>query len=192
MASSTVTRRPLPALVALLALLILTALVWWRVLHRSSGSQNSGASPPCPSSSTSSTPSSTPSPSLPAPDSVTVVVLNSTNRSGIAGQAQASLLKDGFRSPRPAGNDDKHHNKIKGVAQIRFGAKAKPAATLVQYYLPGARLVQTHSKRSVVTISLGKRYHHVASPRQVRAAMRNNGVGESTAPSTSASHSPGC
>src|SRR3982750_2962517 len=32
--ASTLLRRPLPALIALFALLLLTALVWWRVLHR--------------------------------------------------------------------------------------------------------------------------------------------------------------
>ena len=37
MAEGTV-RRPLPALIALLALTLLTALVWWRVLHRGGSS----------------------------------------------------------------------------------------------------------------------------------------------------------
>lgn len=190
MATSSVTRRPLPALVALVALLILTGLVWFRVLHRNGGSQNSAAPPPCPTRTSSTAPS--PNPSLPAPDSVTVIVLNSTNRAGIAGSAQAALVKDGFRSPQPAGNDTKHHNKIKGVAQIRYGAKAKAAADLVHYYFPGARLARIHSKRSVVTISLGKRYRRVASASQVRTAMRADGVGESSGPSASPSSSSGC
>lgn len=191
MASNTATRRPLPALIALLALLILTALVWWRVLHRNGGAQNAAGPQPCPTHSTSAPPAPS-AQALPAPDAVTVRVLNSTDRAGIAGQAQAALVKAGFRSPQPAGNDLKHHDKIKGVAQIRFGAKAEQAATLVQYYFPGAHLVRTHRKRSVVTISLGKKYRRVASPRQVRSAMRAAGVGASTTPSSSASRSPGC
>jgi hypothetical protein len=190
MASSTVTRRPLPALAALLALLILTGLVWWRVLHRSSGTSNSAGPQPCATHSTSAPPSGTTE--LPTPDAVTVRVLNSTDRAGIAGKAQAALVKDGFRSPQPATNDVRHHDKIKGVGQIRFGSKGKQGATLLQYYFPGARLVRTHSKRAVVTISLGKRYRRVASPQQVRAAMRADGVGSSSAPSSSPSSSPSC
>ncbi len=188
MATGTATRRPLPALIALLALLVLTALVWWRVLHRGTGTSNSAVPPPCPTH-TSAPPTA---PTLPAPESVTVRVLNSTSRSGIAGKAQAALVKDGFRSPRPAANDTKHHNKIKAVAQIRFGPDEKSAATLLRYYLPGATLVQTHSKRPVVTISLGRRYRHVASPQQVRAAMRAYGVSASSAPSSSTSPSSRC
>lgn len=190
MASSTVTRRPLPALIALLALLILTALVWWRVLHRSTGTTNSAGPQPCPTHTTSAPPSGTIE--LPAPNAVTLRVLNSTDRAGIAAQAQAALVKDGFRSPRPADNDVRHHDKIKGVAQIRFGATGRHGARLLKYYFPGARLVRTHTKRSVVTISLGKRYRRVASPRQVRAAMRADGVGSPPAPSTGPTSSASC
>ena len=43
MATSTA-RRPLPALAFLLALSLLTALVWWRVLHRSDSAK--AAAPP--------------------------------------------------------------------------------------------------------------------------------------------------
>jgi hypothetical protein len=174
----------------LLALLILTGLVWWRVLHRSSGTSNSAGPQPCATRTTSAPPSGTAE--LPTPDAVTVRVLNSTDRAGIAGKAQAALVKDGFRSPRPASNDARHHDKIKGVAQIRFGRSAKPDATLLHYYFPGARLVRTHSKRSVVTISLGKRYRRVASAQQVRAAMRADGIGSSSPPTSGPSSSPSC
>jgi hypothetical protein len=188
MATGTATRRPLPALIALLALLILTALVWWRVLHRGGSSHNAAPPPTCPTH-TSAPPST---PELPAPESVTVRVLNSTNRAGIAGEAQAALVKDGFRSPAPAANDVKHHNKIKGVAQIRYRPDEKSAATLVSYYFPGAVLVPTKSKHPVVTISLGKHYRHVASPQQVSAAMRAAGVGASTSPGGGVSSSARC
>lgn len=188
MATSGVTRRPVPALVALIALLVLTGLVWWRVLHRNSGQPQ--ASPPTPCATHTPTPSN--SPALPAPDAVTIVVLNSTNRPGIAGQAQAVLVKDGFRSPRPAANDLAHHNKIKAVAQIRYSRRTKSAATLLHYYFPGAVLVKTHRPRSVVTISLGKRYRRVATPSRVRAAMRAHGIGAGGASTRSSTRSAGC
>ena len=189
MTSSGVTRRPVPALVALLALLVLTGLVWWRVLHRGSGQPQAATPGPCP---THSSPAPSSSPALPAPDAVRIVVLNSTNRPGIAGQAQAALVKDGFRSPRAAANDVAHHNKIRAVAQIRYGPKAEQAATLLHYYFPGAVLRQTRRTRPVVTISLGKRYHAVASPGQVRAAMRADGIGETTTPSSPSARSKSC
>jgi hypothetical protein len=189
MASSGVTRRPLPALVALVALLVLAGLVWWRVLHRGSGQAQAGPAPSC---STSRSPAPSSSPALPAPEAVRIVVLNSTNRPGIAGEAQAALVKEGFRSPRPAANDVAHHNRIRAVAQIRYGPRTEPAAKLLHYYLPGSVLRRTHGTRAVVTISLGKRYHRVASPGQVHAAMRADGIGETPAPSTSRARSNGC
>ena len=70
MASSLV-RRPLPALIALFALLLLTALVWWRVLHRA---DSTAALPNCPTP----TPTAPPTQTLPAPPTVTVQVLNGT------------------------------------------------------------------------------------------------------------------
>lgn len=196
---STVTRRPWPALVALLALLLLTALVWWRVLNRndSGGTPQAGGTSTCtpsppPSSTSPSAPSGSgskpPTAQLPAPSAVTVKVLNSTTRRGLAGTAQAALIKDGFRSPQDPANDLKHQNKIKGVAQIRFGSKGRAGATLLEYYLPGAKLVHTHSKRATVTVSLGKKFHSVASEKQVRAAMTADAVSASgtATPSSSA------
>jgi hypothetical protein len=196
--ASSVARRPLPAIIALLALLALTALVWWRVLDRSDG-KTTAAKNPC--TSAPSSPSGSPSPSsshgrpaqaLPAPSSVTVRVLNSTTRNGIAGKAQAALIKAGFRSPMAAGNDEKHQGKIRSVAQIRYGTSSQAAARLLQYYFPGAKLVPTAAKRSVVTVSLGKRYRHVAKPRRVQAEIKADGVTVSGSPTPHPTTSAGC
>ena len=107
---STTIRRPLPALVFLLALLLLTALVWWRVLNRHD--TTSSASPSCSTSSSSSN-------VLPTPAVVTVQVYNSTKRNGIAKSARSALLKDGFRIPDQATNDPTK-GTVKGVAEIRY------------------------------------------------------------------------
>jgi hypothetical protein len=182
--ASTVTRRPVPALVALLALLLLTALVWWRVLHRSTGAAPQ-AGGTCTSSSASSSPSPSPTPAqtvLPAPETVTVLVLNATKRPGIAGDARTVLIRDGFRSPHAAGNDVKHRGKVKAVAQIRYRPSVRADAQLLRYYFPGADLVTVHTKRTTITVSLGKKYKHVTPPRQVRAAMRTDSVAVSSAP----------
>lgn len=182
MVASTSVRRPLPAVIALAALLLLTAIVWWRVLNRDSGST---ASPPCPTQ----TPAATAS--LPGPSLVTVQVLNSTNRQGIADKARATLVNDGFNSPDPAGND-KPKVKIPGVAQIRYGNKGKGGAKLLHYYFPKAKLVHTKSKTGTVVVSLGDRYQGVASPSTVSAALQDKNIELRTAAPGPSSASPSC
>lgn len=181
--AGTVTRRPLPALVALLALLLLTALVWWRVLNRSGGAGPGAAGATTHSGCRSPTPTKTMArATLPAPADVTVRVLNATTRAGIAGKAQDTLVQDGFKAPKPASNDHRHLDKIKAVAEIRYGPATSDAAKLLQYYLPGAHLVRTKQAKTTVVISLGKRYRHVATPAQAAAAMRADSVAASTSP----------
>jgi hypothetical protein len=176
--ASTLTRRPLPALVSLVALLLLTGLVWWRVLHRGGASAESTA---CPS------PTVTVSETLPAQEQVTVLVLNATNRAGIAGKARTSLTDDGFKSPRPAGND-RPHVHVRGVAEIRYAPALAKQAKLLAYYFPGARMVPKTTKYTAVVVSLGDRYKRVASPQAVTAALAKNHVAlQSIEPTPSAS-----
>lgn len=179
--ASTSVRRPLPAVIALAALLLLTAIVWWRVLNRDSGGS---ASPSC---------TNQPAPTgatLPAPDLVTVQLLNSTDRQGIADKARAALVNDGFNSPDPATND-KQNVKIRGVAQIRYGTEGKAGARLLRYYFPKAKLVHTKSKTATVIVSLGQRYQGVASSSAVNAALQDKDIQlRTTSPGPSAS--PSC
>jgi hypothetical protein len=173
--ASTLAKRPLPALVALLALLLLTSLVWWRVMHRGGGSTASAA---CPS------PTASAKATLPAPARITVTVLNATKRTGIAARARTTLVSSGFQVPSPAANDSPKA-KVLGTAEIRYGASAKPGATLLRYYFPGARLVPTASKTSVIVVSLGAKYRAVASAPAVQAALKKDNVEVATAASAS-------
>jgi hypothetical protein len=178
--ASTVKRRPLPALIALLALLLLTGLVWWRVLGRDKDKHDTAA--PCPTVA--------PSVVLPAPSGVTLLVLNATTRAGIAGKARTVLSEIGFDIPGAAGNDVKSLNKIKTVGQIRYGPAGAKSARLVAYYLPGATLVPTKSKSATVGVSLGKQYRGVASAASVRARLKaHNTVAGTPAPAASDSAS---
>jgi hypothetical protein len=183
---STLTRRPLPALVSLLALLLLTALVWWRVLHRDdSGSGSSGC--PTPTPSTSSAPAAA---ALPAPGAVTVQVLNSTNRTGIAGKARSALVEAGFKSPAQATND-KAGVHVKGVAEIRYGPAEAKAARLLSFYLPGAKLVANNSAAKTVVVSLGQKYKAVAPPATVATQLAKQHLTTESPRPTPAS-SPSC
>lgn len=158
--TSTPTRRPLPALVFLIALCLLAALVWWRVLHRSAS--HAAAAPSC-------TPTSAARPTgLPWPSQITVSVLNATNRNGLAHATTASLRKDGFRAS-VGGNDSKH---VKGVAEIRYPPAARQSATVLAFYLRGATLVREPSAHgTTVVVSLGARYVRLTSPAAVHSAM---------------------
>jgi hypothetical protein len=166
-------RRPLPALVFLLALTLLAALVWWRVLARSSDDAAAGAS--CTPST-----SATKTTELPEQAAITVTVLNSTKRQGIATKAQRVLVSDGFQAPASAANDSKAYpgytGPVTGVAQIRFGPDGSQGAQLLQYYFPGATMVKTDAKDSTVLVSLGATYKQVAAQRDVTAALKADGV----------------
>ena len=161
-------RRPLPALVAIAALTLLTALVWFRVLHRSTPSTPEASKTPCP------TPTVVVPATLPTPGQVTLIVLNSTQRNLLATGVRAALLKDGFKIPGAATGDGTQyggHGLIPGVGEIRFGPAERSAATLVSYYLPGAKLVQTDSSAITVIVSLGQTYKALATPAAVSAAV---------------------
>jgi len=166
-------RRPLPALVFLLALTLLAALVWWRVLARSP--EDAAAGPSCTPSTSAAQPKD-----LPEQEAITVTVLNSTKRQGIATKAQRTLVHDGFQAPASAANDSKaypgYSGKVTGVAEIRYGPDGSQGAQLLQYYFPGAKLVTTDAKDSTVLISLGAKYKKVASQQDVTAALKADGI----------------
>lgn len=172
-------RRPLPALALIGALCLLTAVVWFRVIHRSDGSSSHGSGCPTPSTASSGSASPTRTPQatlsvLPRPRTVSVLVLNSTARSGIAKSAKKALLRRHFKVV-DATNDAKTyggHGTIPGVAEIRYGPKAVAAAAVVRLYFPGATLRESGSSSQVVTVSLGRKYKTVATDSAVEKAMR--------------------
>jgi hypothetical protein len=155
-------RRPLPALAFLLALSLLTALVWWRVIHRADTGHTT-AKQPCPS------PSNT---VVPQASAVTVHVLNSTNRAGLAHSASAAFTARGFQVAT-IGNDQ---TLVAGVAEIRYGTKGAAAAMLVSFYLPGATLVTKQSSDSDVEISLGAKFKSVSTTAQAKQAMQSRHI----------------
>jgi LytR cell envelope-related transcriptional attenuator len=165
-------RRPLPALVLLLALTLLTALVWWRVLNRDTGHASGSSHCPSPSASGS---------TIPRPPSVSVSVLNSTNRAGIAAHTATKLTRLGFKVAGYGNDDPRVH--VTGVAEIRFGPDEKDGAALLEYYFPGAKMVALKADPAgKVVVSLGAKFHEVGGALAARAAMRSNHV--SLAPAT--------
>lgn len=176
-------RRPLPALVFLVALTLLTALVWWRVLNRDSGA--SSATSDC-------TPPAVTTKVLPAPATVTVTVLNSTDRTGLAATVAGGLTKRGF-AVAGYGNDSAR-TSVAGVAEIRFPADRRDAATLLGYYFPGATLVPvTTATDGKVVVALGRKYTRLPTASAITAALTkdNAAIGSATR-TTPAGPSPSC
>jgi hypothetical protein len=160
-------RKPLPALAFLLALSLLTALVWWRVLHRSDSAKAS-----TPSSSCSSSVAPTPTVSaVPAPAGVTVTVLNSTDKTGLAAQVSGFLATDGFKTGKPD-NDTTTRYPVAGVGEIRYGPAGAAGAKLLTFYVPGATLVPDATKTdAAIDLAVGAKYTAVVSTADVVKAL---------------------
>jgi hypothetical protein len=171
-------RRPLPAVVLLAALTALTALVWVRVLNRDTG--HASTSVPCrPLSSTAAL--------LPQPATVSVSVLNSTSRNGIAKSTAATLTKLGFKVTGAANDNPDVH--VASVAEIRFGPDQKQDAALLAFYFPGAKMVAlTSDPTGIVIVSLGAKFIKVATGKAALAAIRAAHV--TLAPTSSPSSVP--
>lgn len=157
--AGTSARRPIPALIFLLILSLLSGLVWWRVLHRPDSGAASG-----PKSSSCSAASAT-AVAWPKPATVTVTVLNATNRAGLAHDVAGQLKGRGFRIG-PIGNDP----ATSTATQVRYGTNSATAARLVQLYLPGSQLVATTGDSRTVVVAVGRSYKALATAKQVDKA----------------------
>jgi hypothetical protein len=162
--STSTARRPLPALAFLLALTVLTAIVWWRVLHRPDGSSTTASGP--------STVQPTCSPvgqkvTLPKPAAVSVTVLNGSNRYHLATEVSTLLKARGFKTGAPSDAP----SQLAGIGQIQYGKAGKNGATLLGYYLPGAALVAESRSDAAITLVLGAAYHTLATPAAVTKSL---------------------
>lgn len=177
--------RPLPAVAFLVGLLLLTALVWWRVIHRTDDAAHS-AGPSCTS------PSTVSPDTVPAPADVSVLVLNSTQRAGLASSAAQALTQDGFQSAGKPTNDSTAGAPVAGVAEIRFGPTGKAAATLLSYYLPGATLAPDKRTNATVDVALGAKFTTLATPAAVAKALTSAKLTQASPSGTAAPSTPGC
>lgn len=178
-------RRPLPALAFIGALSLLTALVWFRVLHRTDSTHkvtNAACRSASASASASASTPPVPAPTvLPVPSIVTVLVLNSTQRNKLAATTSKSLDKLGFktRTPEDDGSAYASTGAVKGVAEIRYPASAIGAATLLKYYFPGATMKQVDPTKysglkslgNTPVVAVGAKYKKIATTTAVHRAI---------------------
>ncbi|MDQ2837229.1 MAG: LytR C-terminal domain-containing protein [Actinomycetota bacterium] len=161
--SAMTSRRPLPALVFLLVLTVLTAIVWWRVLHRPDGTTT--ADGPVTVQPIKCTPGGK-KVTLPTPASVKVDVLNGAGREQLATQVSTLLKSRGFAVGTPG-----NAGALTGTGEIQFGSAGASGATLLSYYLPGAKMVAQKRSDNLINLVLGSGYQTLASPAAVTKAV---------------------
>ena len=118
---------------------------------------------------------------LPRPDSVVVNVYNSTQRGGLAGTTATQLSQRGFRINKV--ENDPLGVSLRGVGEIRYGPNGADNARLLQFYFPGATLVDDGRDGPRVDIALGRGFETMEDEALVAATLA------SPSPSLSG---PGC
>lgn len=154
-------RRPLPALILLLVLALLTVGVWWNVLRQDHALRQAQAAA-CTSASQA-------PPSL-DPSTVAVRVYNATSTAGLADKVRAALADRGF-TVTEFGNDPVPDIKVTGAGELRFGPSGRGTASFVRLYVPGMTdRVDTRST-TLVDVVIGPDFQQVASADAVAAPL---------------------
>lgn len=176
-------RRPLPALIFLLALAILAVVVWIRVSDRA-GSTSATASPTCPATASANV--------LPANGSIGVQVLNANGTDGLATTTLAAFAAAGFHG---IGSDNySGTTPITGVGVVTAGAAGAQQAKVVALYLPGATLATDDRADNSVTITIGPGFTGLATQAVVTAELAKAGLKQAAPPAATptGSASPRC
>ncbi|UQX86706.1 LytR C-terminal domain-containing protein [Jatrophihabitans telluris] len=146
----------------LIALTVLTAIVWWRVLHRADSTTTTTAS-----KTTQSCTSTGAKITLPAPGSVALNILNGADKTGLAATVQSQLSARGFNQVQ-TGNAK---STVSSVGEIHYATATRGAAVLLSYYFPGAKLVKVAGRTSTaVDVILGKKFSSLAPASSVTSA----------------------
>jgi len=153
-------RRPIPPLIFLLVLALAALGVWWNVLRQDAERRESAAAE-C-SSAAAAIPTLDPS-------TVTVRVLNASDRAGLAGQVGDSLQSRGF-TVAEVGNDGATREVV-GAGEVRYGARGRDAARFLSLQQPGIELYQDTRANATVDLVLGPEWTELASPEEVEQAL---------------------
>jgi LytR cell envelope-related transcriptional attenuator len=156
-------RRPIPPLIFLLVLALAAAGVWWNVLQQDK-EQKADQAEACASAQEA-------PPSL-DPTTLSVRVLNATDRGGLAQQVAGELQRRGFTVAEIA-NDDTDR-EVTGPGEIRHGPRGSDVARYVALLLPGAGFYPDTRATAQVDLVLGPDFEwpaSLATPEQVAAAL---------------------
>jgi hypothetical protein len=167
-------RRPVPAVVLLVALSVLALVVWWRVLHR--GGEATAVA--CPARTTTGVLALD-------PRRVRVRVYNATETSGLARKVADQLRRRGFSIAATSNDPLTGTRAVRGVGELRYGALGADQARLVSWQFPGIRLAEDPRTDAIVDVAVGPGFRALASSAQVNQAKRQ-------AVAKAAQRSPGC
>jgi LytR cell envelope-related transcriptional attenuator len=153
-------RRPLPALVLLLVLVLAALFVWSNVLSDEHARDKAQAAA-CASASA--------APASLDPTTVTLRVFNATDQAGRAAEVATTLQSRGFVVEEIA--NDSSDAEVTGVGELRYGPTGKAAADYVRLFLPGATDRTDTRATDVVDVVLGPDFGGLATEDQVAAAL---------------------
>ncbi len=108
-----------------------------------------------------------------APAQVSVHVLNSTDRSGLARSIAEDLEALGFqRAGQPAIDEFYRTGTMHCVGQIRFGRSGRPAARTVSLLVPCTQLILDDRRNPTVDLVLGAAFTTLSEDYRVHAVLR--------------------
>lgn len=132
---------------------------WWQWPPFSGDEAASETVQPCPTAVVTAAP----------PEQVQLVVLNSTDRAGLAGGVAGELQARAFVVTE-IGNDP-GEEPLPDAAVVRHGPEGLPFATTVAAHVDGATLVDDGRAGTAVELSLGEAYTALRTPEAVAALL---------------------
>jgi len=154
--------RPVPAVLLLVALSVLAAVVWWRVLHRGGGESTAAA---CPAGVQAGAVKLD-------PRRVKVRVYNATEKGGLARTVADQLRRRGFSIAATSNDPLSDTREVSGVGEVRYGSSGAQQAVLVSWQFPGIRLAEDPRTDAIVDIAVGPGFRRLATAAQVTQAKR--------------------
>jgi hypothetical protein len=153
-------RRPIPPLVFLLVLALAALGVWWNVL-RTDAERQADEAAACTSAAE--------APPALDPTTVSVRVLNATDRAGEAQRVAQQLQQRGFVIDEIA--NDRSDREVTGVGEVRHGRPGRDAARYLALYAPGATTYEDTRATGQVDLVIGPEFAELAPAEQVDAAL---------------------
>lgn len=171
-------RRPWPAAIILLSLLVAATTVWVSVINRDT---NPNAVASCPASGTPSSAATQQTP-LPytalhavtpaPPQDVSIRVLNAGGQRSLASQVALTAQLFGFTLAAPAANDPLFpQGNLPCVGEIVFGPNGVAAARTLSLVAPCTQLVRDDRQTSTVDLVLGQHFASLSADNAARTVL---------------------
>jgi LytR cell envelope-related transcriptional attenuator len=155
-------RRVLPAVAVLCVLVLAVAVVWWRVLHKSTDDTAAQGSCVTPTSKALAL----------NPKSVKVRVYNATTTAGLAKTVGDQLHRRGFAISTTSNDPLANTRKVDGIGELRYGPKGTDQAVLVSLQFPGIKLAEDARTDAIVDVAVGPSFKTLPSAAAYNTAKK--------------------